>query len=237
MSVSGRIETKNKLLSVMPVQDASLLAPLLEPMALKQGDVLFEKFSPISHVYFLESGLSSEIAVNADNDRKEVGCVGSEGFSGVPVVLGVDDTPHRAFMQTDGTALRIRSTDLQQAMETNRSLRRLILRFTHVFMIQVAATALADARYNVEQRLARWLLMSSDRLGQELPLTHDFLSLMLGVRRPSVTDGLHILEGKRMIKATRNLIAIQNRADMEQIAGSAYGVPEAEYRRLIGDPC
>ena len=114
-------------------------------------------------------------------------------------------------------------------------MRRILLRFAHVFMIQIASTTLADGRYGVEKRLARWLLMCQDRLGESLPLTHDFLALMLGVRRPSVTDALHTLEGKLLIRSERSLVTIRNRAGLTELAGSSYGLPEAEYRRLIED--
>jgi CRP-like cAMP-binding protein len=104
-----------------------------------------------------------------------------------------------------------------------------------VFMIQVAATALADGRYRVEQRTARWLLMAHDRLQiDDLPLTHDFLALMLGVRRSSVTTALHMVEGSGAIKATRSLITVRNRDTLEKIAGASYGLPEAEYKRVLG---
>ena len=136
-------------------------------------------------------------------------------------------------MQAGGTALRIASSDLTELIDTNRAIRELLLRYAHVFMIQIAATALADGRYDIEQRLARWLLMCQDRLGDELPLTHDFLSVMLGVRRPSVTDALHKLEGNRAIRAERALITVRDRAALEEKAGDSYGIPEAEYRRLI----
>jgi CRP-like cAMP-binding protein len=112
--------------------------------------------------------------------------------------------------------------------------RALLLRYAHVFMVQVAATALADGRYSIEQRLARWLLMCHDRNGDDLALTHEFLALMLGVRRPGVTESLHILEGERMIKAQRGLITILDRQKLEARAGDSYGTPEAEYERLIG---
>jgi CRP-like cAMP-binding protein len=118
-------------------------------------------------------------------------------------------------------------------MESVPSLKGLLLRYVHLFMIQVAATALADGRYDVNQRLARWLLMCHDRLGDELLLTHDFLALMLGVRRPSVTDALHVLEGHRLIKAERSRITVRDRRGLEGVAGDAYGAPEIEYWRLI----
>jgi CRP-like cAMP-binding protein len=233
MSEKTKLDPQNGLLASLSPDDRAVLSPLLEPVSLMQRDVLFEPFQPITHVYFFESGLSSEIAINPDSSRIEVGCIGREGLSGLPVVLGVDTTPHRSFVQADGTALRIQSQHLEQAMEAQPTLRKLLLRYAHVFMIQIAATALADGRYTVDQRLARWLLMSQDRLGDEITLTHDFLALMLGVRRPSVTDALHVLEGERLIHANRGLITIRDRARLEDMAGGAYGVPEAEYRRLI----
>jgi CRP-like cAMP-binding protein len=224
---------RNGLLATLPAEDVRFLSPLLERITLAQGDVLFERYQPITHVYFFEEGLSSEIAVNSGPNRIEVGCVGREGLSGIAVVLGVGSSPHRAFMEGGGAALRMQSSDVQKAMEANRNFRTLLLRFAHVFMIQIAATALADGRYGIEQRLARWLLMCQDRLGDELNLTHDFLALMLGVRRPSVTDALHMLEGRRIIRAGRGLITIRDRQKLEEVAANAYGLPEAEYRRLI----
>ncbi|MEF0941354.1 Crp/Fnr family transcriptional regulator [Rhizobium sp. BR 362] len=228
-------DIQNLLLATLLPEDMKLLRPLLDAVTLKQKDVLFEPLQPMEHVYFFESGLSSEIAINAGSKQIEVGCVGREGFSGVPVVLGVDRTPHRSFMEAGGVALKMRSDDLQRVMDVSRPLRQLLLRYAHVFMMQIASTALADGRYNVEQRLARWLLMCNDRIGNELPLTHEFLALMLGVRRPSVTDALHILEGQRLIKAERSLISIKDRKGLEALAGEAYGLPEAEYRRLIAE--
>ncbi|CAN7628975.1 Crp/Fnr family transcriptional regulator [Neorhizobium sp. LjRoot104] len=227
------LNTKNCLLTKLPREAVEIIEPLLAPVILKQNDVLFEAFRPIEYVYFFDEGLSSEIAVNK-SQRIEVGCIGGEGLSGLPAILGVDRTPHRSFMQVGGRALRIKSSDLLSAMERSGALRQLLLRYAHVFMIQVAATALANGRYHVNQRLARWLLMCHDRLGDQLPLTHDFLALMLGVRRPSVTDALHILEGEHLIRAGRSLISVRDRSGLELAAGEAYGIPEREYRRLIG---
>lgn len=224
--------TTNGLLSALSQDDRALLLPHLKQITLNQRDVLFECNKPISHVYFFESGLSSEIAVGGSN-KIEVGCIGKEGCSGVPVLLGVTSSPHRAFMQAGGTALQIETGIIQAKMVESASLSKVLLRYAHIFMIQIASTALADGRCDVETRLARWLLMCQDRLGDQLPLTHDFLALMLGVRRPSVTDALHKLEGELMIKAERSLITIRSRAALEAVAGSAYGMPEGEYKRLI----
>ncbi|MCJ8520678.1 CRP-like cAMP-binding protein [Pseudorhizobium tarimense] len=226
------MKTSNVLLQRLAAEEMETLSAHLERIELKRGDVLFESYLPVPYVYFLEAGLSSEIATTSGK-RLEVGCVGREGFSGASVALGVDVTPHGAFMQIDGQALRIPSSELQAAMDACFPLRRTLLFYIHVFMLQIAATAIADAKHTVEQRLARWILMAQDRAGDELPLTHEFFSLMLGVRRPSVTDALHVLEGMHCIKAERSLVIVRDRASLRQIAGDAYGVPEAEYRRLI----
>ena len=226
--------TKNRVLSLLSDDDRTRFASLFEPVPLRQGQVLHEPLQPIDFVYFIEGGFSSEIAHDAGGARIEVGFIGNEGFTGVPVVLGVTSSPHKSFMETDGAALRIRSAQVVQAMRTSESLASLLLRYAHVFMVQIASTVLADGRYGIQERTARWLLMSQDRMGNDdLPLTHNFLSLMLGVRRASVTDALHALEGEGAIKATRARIQIRDRRKLEEIAGHSYGLPEAEYERVM----
>jgi CRP-like cAMP-binding protein len=225
---------KNRILALTAPDTLASLAGSFEFVQLRQGQTLHEPMQIIDHVYFLTEGLSSEIAIDAAGQRIEVGCIGNEGFAGVPAVLGVDRSPHRSFMETDGSAFRIKTGRLLEAMQVNRDLMSLLLRFVHVFMMQIAATALADGRYHVEQRTARWLLMAQDRLGNELQLTHEFLALMLGVRRSSVTTALHIVEGTGAIKATRSLISVRSRKGLEELAGASYGLPEAEYRRVLG---
>jgi CRP-like cAMP-binding protein len=232
--LDSRRGTENRLLAKLPDETRTLLDPLLEQVTLKQNEVLFEPHQPIKFVYFFKGGLSSEIAVNS-TEHIEVGCIGREGMSGLAVLLGASQTPHRSFMQAGGPATRIRAEDLLRVFNESQPLRTLLLRYVHVFTIQVAATALANGRYNVEQRLARWLLMSHDRLDDALPLTHDFLALMLGVRRPSVTGALHVLEGEHLIKADRGLITIRDRQGLVAFAGESYGMAEAEYERLISE--
>jgi CRP-like cAMP-binding protein len=123
------------------------------------------------------------------------------------------------------------------ALDTSPALKALLLRWVHVSMIQTAQSALANGRYTIQERLARWLLMCHDRMdGDDLPLTHEFLSLMLGVRRSGVTEALHVLEGVDIVKAGRGTIRVLNRERLEEIAGGCYGLPEAEYNKLIGKP-
>jgi CRP-like cAMP-binding protein len=120
-------------------------------------------------------------------------------------------------------------------LDVSESLRKLLLKFVQVFMVQTAHTAIANARAKIDQRLARWILMAHDRTREEtLALTHEFLALMLGVRRAGVTEALQSLKRKKLIQTGRNKIVVLNRKGIELVAGDSYGVPEREYRRLIG---
>jgi CRP-like cAMP-binding protein len=133
-----------------------------------------------------------------------------------------------------GEAYRIEATRLRDAVEGRPSLYLHLLRFVQAFTVQVAQTALSNGSYSLEERLARWLLMCHDRVdGDVLSTTHEFLSIMLDVRRPGVTEALHILEGAHMIRAERGLVTVLDRAKLEQVAGESYGVAEAEYARLM----
>jgi CRP-like cAMP-binding protein len=235
MAAASQSSVRNRLLAVMSPDDFARLQPYLQPIILNVKDVLVEPNTAIEHVYFMEEGLASVVAVSRDGEKIEVGHEGREGLSGKSVLHGVDRTPNETFIQVAGSALRMRAHDLRNAMEQSSTLRSLMLRFTQYSDIQVTHSALANGRYTIQQRLARWLLMSHDRIdGDDLPLTHEFLSLMLGVRRSGVTEALHLLEGVHIVEARRGHIRVLNRAKLEEIAGGCYGVPEAEYKRLIG---
>ncbi|RWY79936.1 Crp/Fnr family transcriptional regulator [Rhizobium leguminosarum] len=226
-------QVRNRLLRRFPEDSFELLAPLLEPVELPVRHSLVQPRKPIEHVCFLESGLASMVAESADGKSVEIRHIGREGIAGYPVVLGVDRTPNGTFMQVPGHGLQVAKENFLPTLE-NADVRQLLLRYVHTCELQLAHTALAAAKFNVHQRLARWLLMCHDRIdGNDLPLTHDFLALMLGVRRAGVTDELHILEGMRAIKSTRGNVRILDRDMLIEIAGGCYGVPEEEYERLI----
>jgi CRP-like cAMP-binding protein len=151
--------------------------------------------------------------------------------------MGADRAPFRTIVQVPGDGHRIEAGAFGEAIAASANLRNLLLRYVQALSVQTSYTALSNAVHPIEERLARWLLMSHDRAdGNEVPLTHEFLSLMLAVRRPSVTTALHVLEGNRFITAERGLITIRDRARLEEFAGDSYGRPEAEYERLIGRP-
>jgi CRP-like cAMP-binding protein len=226
---------RNRLLRRLSKNAFELIAARLKPVELPLQRPLVQPRKPIKAVCFIESGLASMVAESANGKSVEIRHIGFEGISGYPLILGVDRTPNETFMQVGGHGLQIASEDLRPIVENNE-VRELLLRYVHTCELQLAHSALAAAKYNMHQRLARWLLMCHDRIeGNELPLTHDFLALMLGVRRSGVTEQLHILEGMHAIRSTRGIVRIRDRAMLIEIAGGCYGVPEAEYERLIGN--
>ncbi|WP_264048698.1 Crp/Fnr family transcriptional regulator [Methylobacterium flocculans] len=226
---------RNRLLRRLSADDFALLQPHLRPFVTGMRQGLILPHMPITELYFPEAGYAS--ITTAGPSRIEVGIIGPEGLVGAtPLLLGSDRTPYDHFVQNAGEMIAISAAELLAATEASPTLRRLLLCFVQTLLIQTAQTAFANASYNIEVRLGRWLLMCHDRVnGDELTVTHDFLSFMLGVQRTTVTLALQLLEGNRLIKARRGRIAILDRAGLRAIAGESYGVPEAEYARLIGE--
>ncbi len=225
---------RNRLLMSLASDDREAIVALCEPVALELKQVIETSDEAIEHVYFLESGLISVIAQSEPQRLVEVGLIGNEGMTGMGIVLGDDLAVNRCIVQGMGEALRLAPAALRGAMEASLTIRPVFLRFVQSFLSQASQTALSNGRASLEERLARWILMSSDRMESlELIMTHDFLSVMLGVRRPGVTVALHILEGQGLIRASRNHIAILDRAGLLLIADGSYGVSEVQYARLF----
>ncbi len=225
----------NRLLAALSPNDLALLRPHLQPVAMALLKDMERPNRRIETVYFMDAGIASVVAVQSDETRVEVGLIGREGMSGTAVVLGGNQSPNSTYIQVAGQAQRITADELRKAMDASESLRSLLLKFVQVFMVQTAHTAIANARAKIDQRLARWILMAHDRTGDDtLKLTHEFLALMLGVRRAGVTEALQSLKRQKLIDTGRNQIVVRNRKGIEQAAGNSYGVPEKEYRRLIG---
>lgn len=226
---------RNCLLSTVDAEGYAAIAPHLEPVVLPKGETLIHPGVPFTHAHFLNSGLGSIIVSTADSRRVEAGIFGREGLSGFGSLLGVDQCLQTTMIQVEGEGYRVSIQALRDACQQSSSLRETILRYVHVFIAQTSYTALSNVDQAVEGRLARWLLMCHDRVtGDDLPLTHEFLSIMLAVQRPSVTTSLHQLEGYGFIKARRGNITIVDRDALVDLAEGTYGPPEAEYRRIIG---
>src|SRR3954447_11232001 len=212
MAHPQQASVRNRLLATLPLGDFDLLQPDLEPVPLRLRQWLIETQQPIQHVYFPEHGIVSVLA-DTSQGRIEVGLIGPEGIAGVPVVLGTERSPHGYMVQADGEALRIPAQDLRTALRHSPSLHSAFLRYTHALMVQTAQTAYANAGFTIEARLARWVLMTDDCLERDdLPLTHDFLAMMLGVRRPGVTLAMQALESNGLIRASYGSITVLDRA-------------------------
>lgn len=186
----------------------------------------------IEHIYFLDSGMASVVSLQGKT-TVEVGIIGREGVTGLPVINGNDRSPYSTFIQVAGEARRM-PADTFRGLLDHAPLRRLFSRWAQAFMIQTTQTAVANARATIEERLARWLLMAHDRSdNDEIALTHEFLSLMMGAGRPGVTEAMHALAKKGLVRGERGTIFVLDRDGLIERAGPYYGVPEAEYDRLL----
>jgi CRP-like cAMP-binding protein len=236
LEAHARIGIRNRLLRKISLEDWDLIGPHLEEVTLKERQIIEVPTKPVTHAYFLESGIASVVVVNAEDHRIEVGVIGYEGVTGVSLIMGDRRAQHSTYMQIGGGGHRIPQELLCEAIAKSEGLRGLMLKSAQGFMIQTAHTALANGRAKLEQRLARWLLMALDRLTTDtVPLTHEFLAVMLGVRRAGVTVAIHGFERRGLVTTRRGQLTVINRQGIEQIAGSFYGTPEAELRRLLGD--
>jgi CRP-like cAMP-binding protein len=229
-----RAGIRNRLLCKLAASDWALLAPHLEAVTLRERQVIEVPQKPITHAYFLEIGVASVVAVDNEDHRIEVGVIGYEGVTGVPLIMGDHRAQHSTYMQIPGSGHRIAADRLRAAIAESEGLRALMLKSAQGFMIQTAHTALANGRAKLEERLARWLLMAHDRMtSNAVPLTHEFLAVMLGVRRAGVTVAIHSFEQRGFITTRRGELTMVNRTGIEGVAGSFYGTPEAELERLL----
>lgn len=228
--------TTNTLLKSLSPDNLSLITPHLSRVTLSTRQALVDANKPIEHIYFPENGVVSVVADMPESGTTEVGIFGRDGVTATCLLLGSDRTPHQSYMQVDGTsAMRIDVAPYLAAVDASIGLRMSLMRYVHTFLVQVAQSAAANAHHRIEARLARWLLMCHDRLdGDEIALTHEFMGMMIAAERSGVTVTLHILEGAGLIRSKRGRVIILEREKLEELAGDSYGIPEAEYRRLVG---
>ncbi|RUV18893.1 Crp/Fnr family transcriptional regulator [Mesorhizobium sp. M7A.F.Ca.MR.245.00.0.0] len=226
---------KNELLRRLNPGDLALLQPHLELCDLKLKMTLEKADSDIHTAYFVEDGIASVVAATLGKET-EVGLVGFEGMTGTALVMGADYSAHECYVQSPGSAFRIGVKPFMAALANSPSLRLFLLRYVQSFHIQTSYTALINAKSSVEERLARWLLMCDDRIhGERLAITHEFLGVMLGTRRPGITVGLQVLEGRGLIYSRRGEVFIRDRNGLKSSANGTYGQPEAHYIRLLGE--
>lgn len=200
------------------------------------GDRLARAGDVISHVAF-PAGAVLVQARNASHDPMPLvsGVVGLEGMVGWPALLGSPRWTHEVFAVISGDVLVLTVDDLLAAVDTDAELETLLLRYLHNFTMQLTQNTIANLGHSVERRLARWLTMFHDRVtGDELRLTHETLAMLLNVRRASVTDSLHILEGERLVRCTRGKVTVRDRPGLQERAGYSYGYAEEDYNAAIG---
>ena len=226
--------SRNRLLSALSEEDFERLKPHLEPVTLKRGQVLHKPRWPIEHVYFIEDGLVSVVAEVPRDKPVEVWLLGREGLAGMPVLLGGRVSTHRRYVQVPGKALRIASDKLQDAFDQSRSLRQVLLRYVYAILKQTSLVGACNARHSLQQRLARWLLLSRDLLEtQDLPITHDTLALLLAVRRAGVTEALAGFEHKGLVEHHRGHVVIRDAEGLRRVACECYTALHAIYDRLL----
>jgi CRP-like cAMP-binding protein len=224
-SNSGGSAVQNVVLCSLPDKEYNLLRPHLEPVDLPQYKILEEPGEKIEFTYFLDEGLTSVVALSRDGRSVEVGIVGKEGMVGMALIAGLRQGTFRAIMQMAGEGARIRAQVFQDILLSTPVLRAELSRFALMHGMQVAQIAACNRLHEVEQRLARWLLMCQDRFDcQSLPLTHEFLAQMLGTGRPSVSLAAGALENADLIQNLRGSVKILNRKSLEEAACECYGV-------------
>ena len=236
---SGFGPLRNQLLASLNPAARNRVVSRMEAIDLPVKQVLYTGGKSLEHVYFPLTGVVSLIlaadGVEGGEGGVEIGTVGNEGFVGLPLLLATDAMPTTAFSQVPGSALRMSADDFRDELDRNDELRTLLLRYTQALFNQVAQAAFCNRAHTIEQRCARWLLMTHDRVGRdEFPLTHEFLSQMLGVRRAGVTVAAGMLQRAGMIRYARGIIRIEDRPALEAAACTCYAIIRREFERLIG---
>ena len=233
---AARSPVRNAILAALPPGDASLLRPHLHRATLVASQVLYEPGVPIDAVYFLESGIASQTADTGDEGRVQVGMTGREGLVGVMSLLNANALcAQHTTMQVAGSALRMQRARFLDVVAQSPSLRAVFLRQIEGLVIQVSQSAACNARHDMTQRLARWLLMAHDRVdGDELPMTQECLARMLGVRRAGVSGVVGLLQKEGLIRQARGRITLVERAGLELKSCACYAIAETARTLVCG---
>ena len=227
---------ENKILATLnPADDHDLLSKL-QRVSLNQGEVVYEADRPISHVYFPGTAVFSLLATMEDGSTAEVGPVGNEGMVGLRVFLGADKTLDRVIVHVAGSAMRLKASVLKtQLLAAHSGMPAKLSRYTQMLLAMTGQSGACNKLHKIEQQLARWLLMISDYVGDELKLTHELMGLTLGVRRASITEAANSLRDQGVIAYSRAHIRIVERNGLESLACECYRVIKAEYEALYAD--
>jgi CRP-like cAMP-binding protein len=222
----------NRVLASIPPKDSRRLRAELEPVSLPFGQILYEAGAKIRHVYFPVNCLISLLTAVDKRRTLEVGMVGNEGMSGMPFVLGIGESGVRALVQGAGDALRMPAASFRIEFDRNPPLRRALFRYTYALMAQISQTAACNRFHEAEARMARWLLMTRERVGSdEFSMTHEFLAHMLGVRRGGVTKAASALKRRGLIDYHRGKIRILDEKGLKRSSCSCYQIVKAAFER------
>jgi CRP-like cAMP-binding protein len=219
----------NRLLATLPKNEYKRLFPQLKKVSLILGEALYKPGDVINYVYFPNDSIISLISELSDTSWLEVGMVGNEGMAGLAVFMGVPYSTTRALVQGSGSAMRMSSAAVRKESNRLGSLHHLLHRYSHSLLTQVSQSSACNRFHLVDARLARWLLMTNDRLGaEEFPLTQEFLSSMLGVRREGVSKAAGALQAAKLIRYSRGMITLLNRRGLEAKSCHCYSIIKAE---------
>jgi CRP-like cAMP-binding protein len=225
---------QNHLLDALPESDYERLAPHLELIPMRLGDVLCESGDKLRHVYFPTTCIISLLYVMQDGASAEIAVVGNEGLLGISLFMGGDTTPSRAIVQSAGHAVRLKAAFLKEEFDRFGPLMHLLLRYTQALITQMAQTAVCNRHHSIDQQLCRWLLLSLDRLdSNELQMTQELIANMLGVRREGVTEAAGKLQEAGLIHYTRGRITVLDRPGVEARSCECYRVVKAEFERIL----
>jgi CRP-like cAMP-binding protein len=226
--------TGNRLLNLLPPAEFKVIERLLRNVELKQGQTLYETGGQIDEICFPINCALSAVTVMQDGNAIEVATIGYEGVSGLSAFAMVATSPHRIFAQIPGSAIKADAASLSRAVEKLPKLRETIMKYQQAFMFQVSQCVACNGLHVIVQRCCRWLLMTHDRVeGDELALTHEFLSFMLGVRRAGITEVLQSLQSKGLISYGKGKITVLKRSALEKLACECYQCVKDEYDRLL----
>jgi CRP-like cAMP-binding protein len=225
----------NKILAALPAEEYERLRKHLTPVSLPLGETLYNQNERIKYVYFVNTGVVSQVTHMEDGGSVEVGLVGNEGMVGLPVALGDDVSPSHAVVQIADGAMRMEASALREEMGRGGRLHSLLLLYMLAAHKQTSQTAACNRSHNVSDRLARWLLMCHDRVeGDELHLTQEFIAQMLGTRRSGVSEAAILLQAAGLIRYSRGHITILDRERLKEFTCECYEVVRAEFERLLG---
>jgi CRP-like cAMP-binding protein len=224
---------RNRILACLPTEEITRLLPHLSPVTLESDYTMLEDGQTVVDAYFLEAGIASFVVATEDGRTAEAGIVGRCGMVGIPILLGTQSMPGRTFMQVPGIGFRISADHIRREFERPGELRRLLLRYLQAQLIQTSQIAACNRLHDIEERLARWLLLCHDRMdSNDLQVTQEFVGQMLGAPRTTVTLVVGLLQKAGLVDSSRGHILIMNRKGLEDVACECYRVINAEYVRL-----